>query len=64
MVEMPDIRSASGLVIFFVFCLAGISLFIFTIDFLTCFATVADRSTMHGLALEEMARNQVTDYCQ
>ena len=30
-VEMPDIRSASRFIIFSVFCLAGISLFIFLI---------------------------------
>ena len=35
-VEMPDIRSASRFIIFSVFCLAGISLFIFLIDILTC----------------------------
>ena len=56
-VEMADIQSASRLVIFSVFCLAGISLFIVTIDFPTCFATVADRSAMRGQALEEMVRN-------
>ena len=56
-VEMPDISSASRLVIFSVFCLAGISLFIFAIDFPTYFATVADRFAMRGRALEEMARN-------
>ena len=54
MVEMDDIQSASRLVIFSVFCLAGISLFT---DFLTCFATVADRSAMSGRALEEMVQN-------
>ena len=54
MVEMPDIRSASRLIIFSVFCLAGISLFIFAIDFPTCFVTVADRPIMCGWALEEM----------
>ena len=57
MVEMPDIGSASRLIIFSVFCLAGISLFIFAIDFPACFATVADRSAMHGPGLEEMAQN-------
>ena len=46
-----------GLILFSVFCLAGISLFIFAIDFLTCFVTVADRSAMRDRALEEMARN-------
>ena len=60
MVGMPDIRSASRLVIFSVFCLAGISLFIFAIDFPKCFATVAERFAMRGRALEEMARNLVT----
>ena len=54
MVEMLDIRSASRLLLFSVFCLAGMSLFIFAIDFPTCFANVADRSAMHGRALEEM----------
>ena len=59
MVEMPDIRSASRLKTFSVFCLAGISLLIFAIDFLTYmyFATVADRSAMRGRALEEIAQN-------
>ena len=56
-VEIADIQSASRLVIFSVFCLAGISLFIVAIDFPTCFATVADRSTMRGWAFEEMAQN-------
>ena len=51
---IPIFRSAS---IFSVFCLAGMSLFIYAIDFPTCFATVADRSAMRGRALEEMARN-------
>ena len=40
---MPDIRRVS----FSVFCLAGISLFMFAIDFQECFAIVADRSAMH-----------------
>ena len=57
MVEMADIQSASRLVIFSVFCLAGISLFIVAIDFPTCFAMVADRSAMRGRALEQMAQN-------
>ena len=57
MVEMANIQNASRLVIFSVFCLAGISLFIVAIDFPTCFVTVADRSAMRGRALEEMARN-------
>ena len=64
MVEMLDIRSASRLVIFSVFCLAGFSLFIFAIDFPTCFATVAVRFAMPGRALEEMARNLVALYCR
>ena len=45
-VEMPDIRSASRLILFALFCLAGISLFMFGIDFPTCFMTVADRSAI------------------
>ena len=36
---------------------AIVAMFIVAIDFPTCFATVADRSAMHGQALEEMARN-------
>ena len=43
-VEIPNILSASRHIIFSGFCLADISLFIFAIDILTCFATVADRS--------------------
>ena len=52
-VSCPDIRSASRLVIFSVFCLAGISLFIVAIDF----PTVADRCAMRCWALEKMAGN-------
>ena len=63
-IEMPDIRSASRLVTFSLFCLPGISLFIVPTDFPTCIATVADRSTMCGRALKEMARNSVADYCR
>ena len=37
--------------------LTWISLFIFSIDFPTCFATVANRSALRGRAIEEMARN-------
>ena len=57
MVGMPNIRSASRLVIFPVFCLAGISLLIFAIDFPPCCAPVAERSAMRCRPLEEMARN-------
>ena len=54
---MPDIQSAFRVLLFSVFCLAGISLFAFAVAFPTCFAPVADRSTMHGQALEEMVQN-------
>ena len=57
MVKMHNIQSASRLLMFSAFCMAGISLFIFTIDFLTCFATVADRFAKCGRVPEEMAQN-------
>ena len=53
-VEMPNIRSASRLTLFSVFCLTGIFLFIFAIDYPT-FLYEIDRSTIRGRALEEMA---------
>ena len=49
-VEMPDIRITSRPIIFSLLCLGEISLFIFATDVPTCFATVADRSAMHGRA--------------
>ena len=55
-VEMLNTRSASSLIIFSVFCLAGIFLFIFAMHFSTCFATVASRSSLCSRALEEMAQ--------
>ena len=44
-VEMPNIQSASRLVIFSVFCLAGISLFIVAIVFSDMLFTVSEENS-------------------
>ena len=50
MVEMPDIREASRLVIFSVFCLRGNPILNWVPNFPACSVTVADRSAMGGRA--------------
>ena len=48
MVELPDIQGASRLIIFSVFGLHGNPILNRLPNFPASFATVADRSTMHG----------------